>query len=100
MALVGNLRDFALADFLYLIDRGYKTGSLQLNRQTEAAMLYFDKGKLLYASRTERSERLGEMLLRTGKITSQQIAHAVQLQENNSGHSIGALLMEQGYISR
>ncbi len=100
MALVGNLRDFALADFLYLIDRGYKTGSLQLNRQTDEAMLYFDKGKLLYAARSQRSERLGEMLVRTGKVTPQQVAHAVQLQEGNSGHSLGVLLIEQGYIAR
>jgi hypothetical protein len=100
MALVGNLRDFALADFLYLIDRGYKTGSLVLNRQNDVATLHFDKGKLLYASRSEHSEMLGEMLVRTGKITAQQVAHALQLQQANSGHSIGALLIEQGYIAR
>lgn len=28
MALVGNIRDFGLSDFLYLVDRGYKTGCL------------------------------------------------------------------------
>ncbi len=99
MALVGNLRDFALADFLYLIDRGYKTGSLQLKRQTDLAMLYFDKGKLLYATHAENNERLGEMLLRTGKINQQQVDHAIHLQQGNS-HSIGTILIDQGYISR
>lgn len=100
MALVGNLRDFALSDFLYLIDRGYKTGSLLLNRQTAAATLYFDKGKLLYASHSEQRERLGEMLVRTGKVTPQQVTHVVQLQEADGQHSIGSLLIDQGYISR
>lgn len=100
MALVGNLRDFALADFLYLIDRGYKTGSLQLNRANDEAMLYFDKGKLLYATRQQRSERLGEMLLRTGKVSAQQIDHAVQLQSQDNGRSIGLLLTDQGYITQ
>lgn len=100
MALVGNLRDFALADFLYLIDRGYKTGSLQLKRDPDLAMLYFDKGKLLYATRSGRNERLGEMLLRTGKINQQQIDHAIQVQQQNSGHSIGSILIDQDYISR
>lgn len=100
MALVGNLRDFALADFLYLIDRGYKTGSLLLNRQNDAAALHFDKGKLLYATRSQQGERLGEMLVRTGKITPQQVAHTMQLQQHNTALSIGALLIENEYISR
>jgi len=100
MALVGNLRDFALSDFLYLIDRGYKTGSLQLNRPNDAATLYFDKGKLLYATRQQRSERLGEMLVRTGKLTNQQVSHAVQLQNQDNGQTIGTLLINEGYISR
>ncbi|MFN8566553.1 MAG: hypothetical protein U0Z44_03305 [Kouleothrix sp.] len=35
MALVGNIRDFSLSDFLYLVDRGYKTGCLHLSRLDE-----------------------------------------------------------------
>ena len=98
MALVGNLRDFALSDFLYLIDRGYKTGSLQLKRGDDLAMLYFDKGKLLYATHSGRNERLGEMLLRTGKVSAQQIEHAMQLQAQQSDRSIGSLLIDNEYI--
>lgn len=100
MALVGNLRDFALSDFLYLIDRGYKTGSLRLERQNTVATLYFDKGKLLYASHSEQRERLGDMLKRTGKVTPQQVDHVVQLQSTNGQQAIGTLLIDQGYISR
>jgi len=49
MALVGNLRDFGLSDFLYLVDRGYKTGMLVLQRPGDQARLFFQNGKLVYA---------------------------------------------------
>ncbi|MBM7842854.1 DUF4388 domain-containing protein [Herpetosiphon giganteus] len=100
MALVGNLRDFALADFLYLIDRGYKTGSLQLNRQSAAATLYFEKGKLLYAAQAQERESLGEMLQRTGKLTPQQVQQAVQLQQTDGNQSLGTVLVEHDLITR
>ena len=72
MALVGNIRDFGLSDFLYLVDRGYKTGCLHLSRADDAAILFFEKGKLVYAARSAKSEQLGDLLLRLGTITPQQ----------------------------
>jgi len=102
MPLVGNLRDFALHDFLYLVDRGYKTGSLVLNRTSanEAAHLFFDKGKLLSVVRPHRRELLGEMLIRLGKITPQQLAQALHTQQLNSDHPLGQILVEQGVIGQ
>ncbi|MGB9722797.1 MAG: DUF4388 domain-containing protein [Chloroflexia bacterium] len=100
MALVGNLRDFNLADFLYLVDRGYKTGRLTLKRSDDAATLYFEKGKLVYATQYSREERLGEMLVRIGRITEQQRDHALRLQQGPyAGKPLGAILVELGYIS-
>jgi len=82
MPLVGNIRDFGLSDFLYLVDRGYKTGCLYLNRPSEKAILFFDKGKLIYASRTE-GERMADLLVRLGIVNQQQIAQ-VQHSTNDS----------------
>lgn len=102
MPLVGNLRDFALHDFLYLVDRGYKTGSLQLDRPTatDAAHLFFEKGKLLSVVRPHRRERLGELLIRLGKITPQQLAVALQEQQTGSTRPLGQILVEQGAIAQ
>jgi hypothetical protein len=100
MALVGNLRDFSLADFLYLVDRGYKTGRLTVKRADDAATLYFEKGKLVYATQYSRHERLGEMLVRMGRITEEQRDHALQLQQGPyAGKPLGSVLVELGYIS-
>lgn len=100
MALVGNLRDFSLADFLYLVDRGYKTGRLTLKRADDAATLYFEKGKLVYATQYSRQERLGEMLVRMGRITEEQRDHALRLQQGPyAGKPLGAVLVDLGYIA-
>lgn len=102
MPLVGNLRDFALHDFLYLVDRGVKTGGLLLDQITtsDAAHLYFDKGKLLSVIRPHRRERLGEMLIRLGKINPQQLAQALHMQQDGTTRPLGQLLVEQGAIGQ
>ncbi len=102
MPLVGNLRDFALHDFLYLVDRGYKTGSLLLDPPAtdDAAHLFFEKGKLLTVTRPHRRERLGEMLIRLGKVTPQQLTLALQTQQMGNGLPLGQILVEQSAIDQ
>ncbi|MBA3943669.1 MAG: DUF4388 domain-containing protein [Herpetosiphonaceae bacterium] len=99
MPLVGNLRDFALHDFLYLVDRGYKTGSLLLRRPNDEAALFFEHGKLIAVIRSHQHERLGAMLVRMGKITLEQSALALWAQQSGDPQPLGQLLVEQDVIS-
>lgn len=99
MALVGNIRDFGLSDFLYLVDRGYKTGCLHLNRDGESATLYFEKGKLISAWRDqEKPETMGDLLVRLGSISSQQFEQARQIQQQD-GVPITEVLTRENIIS-
>jgi uncharacterized protein DUF4388 len=100
MALVGNIRDFGLSDFLYLVDRGYKTGCLHLDRPDDSASLYFEKGKLVTALRKDHSTPMDELLVSRGKLTHQQVHHAAQLQQNDGGANFSQVLMELNYITR
>ncbi|HEX9370195.1 MAG TPA: DUF4388 domain-containing protein [Roseiflexaceae bacterium] len=100
MALVGNLRDFGLSDFLYLVDRGYKTGCLHLDRLDESASLYFDKGKLITASRRDQAALVTDLLAIKGKLTDQQVQHAIFVQQNDGGATLSQVLMQLNYISR
>ena len=99
MPLVGNLRDFALHDFLYLVDRGLKTGGLLLRSREDAAALYFDQGKLISVVRPRRHERLGQLLVRLGKITPAQLQQALSAQESTNTRPIGKILVEEGLIT-
>ncbi|NJL03787.1 MAG: DUF4388 domain-containing protein [Chloroflexaceae bacterium] len=88
MPLVGNIQDFGLSDFLYLVDRGYKTGCLYLNREDEQAVLFFDKGRLIYASPHEH-ETLSDVLMRIGSVSSPEVTQSmppVQLQSALQPH--------------
>jgi hypothetical protein len=98
MALVGNIRDFGLSDFLYLVDRGYKTGCLHLSRGNESAVLFFDKGKLICAAH-DHADNAGDMLVRLGKLTLQQLEHVRQFQ-NNSHSSLSQVLISNNIISK
>lgn len=100
MALVGNIRDFGLSDFLYLVDRGYKTGCLHLDRADDSASLYFDRGKLITASRKDSQAPITDLLQGKGKLTSQQVQQALQAQRDDGGANLIQILIQQNYISR
>lgn len=75
MALVGNIRDFGLSDFLYLVDRGDKTGGLYLSHGQETALLFFEKGKLVMAVRRPEDQQ-PDLLVRLGLLSDSQLARA------------------------
>ncbi len=55
---------------------------------------------MIYASLLNRPDRLGELLVRNGVITEEQLAEAVQLQtERRGGAQVGEILMESGTLS-
>lgn len=98
MALVGNIRDFGLSDFLYLVDRGYKTGCLHLTRGDEYASLYFDKGKLTTAARDSARLRVTDVLVRKGKLSAEQAQEAIGSIHN--GTVLSQLLLDRNLIGR
>jgi hypothetical protein len=102
MALVGNIRDFSLSDFLYLIDRGYKTGCLYLNSGKESATLFFEKGKLTSASLKEgQNDTLDDLLVRLGALTTQQRDQAQQHQQQaGDDTTIMQILIEHEMIAQ
>ena len=73
MALKGNIRDFSLTQLLNLINLARKTGALTLSSPHGSATMYFEKGRMVHASRGEQQEEgLATVLLRAGRITADQ----------------------------
>jgi len=99
MALVGNLRDFGLSDFLYLVDRGYKTGGLHLSYQQEAALLFFDKGKLIMAARTPEDQQ-ADLLVKLGLLTPQQLDQARIALADSNGITLTQAIVDQNIVAR
>lgn len=100
MALVGNLRDFGLSDFLYLVDRGYKTGGLHLAYQHEMALLFFEQGKLLLAVRRPEDVQAA-LLVRLGVLTAEELNRARSgLAMSADGTTLTQVIVEEQFVPR
>jgi hypothetical protein len=62
--------------------------------------IYFDKGRISYASIVNRRDRIGDMLVKAGTITMEQLQQAIDTQGKQRDKRIGDLLVELGFIAR
>lgn len=100
MAIKGSLREASLADVLQLLALGQKTGCLTVTDRTNLGYIYFDRGRIVYASLVNRLDRLGDILLKSGRISTQQLQDGIALQTRQRDSRLGEILVQQGAISR
>src|SRR5215472_14340349 len=100
MAIRGSLKEASLPDVLQLLAMGKKTGCLSVNHRANFGYIYFDKGRISYASIVNRRDRLGDLLVKNGIITAEQLQDAISAQDKHRDRRIGELLMDMGYLSR
>src|SRR5512147_3060430 len=80
MAIRGSLKEASLPDVLQLLSMGKKTGCLSVTHRQNFGYIYFNKGRICYASIVNRRERLGDMLVEQGFITELQLHDAINVQ--------------------
>jgi len=100
MAIEGALQDVSLADICQLLGMGMKTGCLSLTDRSNFGYIYFEKGRIIYASVLNRKDRLGELLVRNHVMTRKALNDAMELQTQSRGKRLGEILVEQGTISQ
>lgn len=100
MAIEGSLQDVSMADICQLLAMGRKTGCLSVTDRSNFGYVYFENGRVIYASLLNRPDRLGEVLVRNGVISEQQLADAMAVQsQRRGGTPVGEVLLEQGVIT-
>jgi tetratricopeptide (TPR) repeat protein len=99
MAIRGSLKEASLPDVLQLLSMGKKTGCLSVTHRNSFGYIYFDKGRICYASIVNRRDRLGDMLIKLGIITAAQLDAGVALQDKRRDKRLGELLVEQGALT-
>ena len=62
-------------------------------------VVYFDQGRPVFASSSEPRDRMGELLVREGKITASQYERC-QTMVAQSGRRMGEILVDLGYLKR
>ncbi|MBI4850266.1 MAG: protein kinase [Acidobacteria bacterium] len=95
---VGNLEPMSI---LHLLQRFYKerfSGELICSKGIISKTIYFEYGSIVFANSTLTSERLGEMLIRIGRISISEYEQAATLMRMQ-GLRFGTALIEIGCIT-
>lgn len=95
----GNIKSTPLADILEDLRQRKATGTLTLHRGNVEKGIHVKDGQIIFATSTEVRDRLGESLVRAGKISKENLEHAFQLYKKHAGlKKMGAILVESGLV--
>lgn len=97
-ALKGNLKDVSLTRILIELNRNRATGTLAVTTPRFTKNIYVRDGSVIFASSTFEDDRLGEMLVKAGKISLEQYDKSVELLKTSKKRQ-GAILVDLGYIT-
>src|SRR5437879_2262725 len=100
MAIKGSLKEASLPDVLQLLAMGQKTGCLSIADRSNFGYIYFEKGRISYASIVNRRDRLGDILVKHGRITEDQLDAAIHKQGKERDKKLGQILVSQDVITQ
>jgi CheY-like chemotaxis protein len=75
------------------------TGRITFRHADGEKVVFFDQGRPVFASSKEPGDRMGELLVREGKITAAQYERCQQ-HATSSGRRMGEILVDFGYLKR
>jgi tetratricopeptide (TPR) repeat protein len=100
MAIKGSLREASLPDVLQLLAMGQKTGCLSVTDRSNFGYIYFERGRITYASIVNRRDRLGDLLVKNGLVRPQELDAAIEEQGRRPEMRLGEILIRQGSLTR
>jgi len=75
------------------------TGSLALQKGGVEKRIYVKEGRIIFASSTDPRDRLGDSLVRAGKLSRANLEQALVLYKKSAGlKKMGAILVENGFV--
>jgi tetratricopeptide (TPR) repeat protein len=98
ISLKGNIQEVKLPHLLASLNRQRKTGTLMITTPVFTKKVFLVKGDAIFASSSFEDDRLGEMLIKAGKITMEQYDKSVEMLKK-TGKRQGAILVELGYLT-
>ena len=98
LPLTGNLNELYLSEILEHLQSSGATGILTLEQNNQIKLIYLKEGHTVFASSNLEADRLGEMLLKAGKLSRQQFEQSVVILKT-TGKRHGAVLVELGFLT-
>jgi len=100
IALSGKISFTPLVDVLEQLRQKKATGALIVSSGGLKKCIYFKIGQIVFATSNSSHDRLGDVLVKTGKLTRENLEYATQLFKKNAGlKKLGAILVENGFIT-
>ncbi|MEW6068355.1 MAG: DUF4388 domain-containing protein [Nitrospirota bacterium] len=97
VSISGHLNQYPLADILLDLQRSRKNGILEIKNAPISKRIYIKNGDSVFATSNHEDDRLGEVLLRAGKITIDQYNQSSDMIKK-TGRRQGTILVELGYL--
>lgn len=97
LVLSADVRAFSIADVLQLVHAAGKSGFLYFEHGECAKSVFLHAGEVVFASSSQRIDRLGECLARAGVITREQ--HSEAQAEYAPPQQFGRFLVDRGVLS-
>jgi len=97
LSIRGSLSEASLPELLASISRSRETGVLNFHDMGRWKAVYFKEGRIVFATSNLQDDRLGEFLLKQGKITVRQFLDASKTIK--PGKRLGAVLVDNGVLS-
>jgi len=100
LALHGSIEEAGLPGVLQLLALGGKTGCIAVERSPVHGAIYLEAGVVVWAEIVSRGDRLGDHLVRSGKITREQLRQAIETLTHNASLTLAEVLITSETISR
>jgi len=97
LVLTANVGSFSLADILHLLHASSKSGFLFFEYGDHVKSVYLHRGEVIFATSNQKFDRLGDCLVRSGKITPEQFSEALKAYTPSS--QFGRILVERQYLT-
>ncbi len=101
MAIEGPLKELGIHDVFQLLDVSRKTGVLRITSKIRhnQGTVYFDAGAVVYADIQSNPHRLGDLLVRSGKIGEADLNRVQEMQQHGDQRRLGEILVDIGVIT-
>ena len=97
LSIYGYLKHFPLSDIFLSLQRSEKTGILEIKHGSILKKIYIRNGDMIVTTSNQEEERLGEILVKAGRLTLEQYYHSIEAMKNTNKRQ-GAVLVELGYF--
>jgi len=96
-SISGLLKHFPLSDIFLDLQRNEKTGILEVRNGNICKRIYIKNGDIIFAASNLEEDRLGEVLIKVGRLTLEQYYHSFDVMKK-TGKRHGSVLVELGYL--